>query len=350
MRFISRDTCTRSKASTTTLCAISHRPGCSPRRTHEIYNNHAGSLKALGRLVEAERYYRRAIELEPGFALAHHNFADLLLKLDRPAEATARCRAALELDPGFAQTYITLGMSLEHQGRYEEAIAAHRESVRGGTSRRRTNSANRCCACSRANGRRVGKSTRRGSSCPRYRRSTSASTIRAGAAALSRAAPLLVAREQGLGDEIMFASCFNEVLDLAGRCFITCHRRLQPLFARSFPKATFLSGPRPSLQERLAGETRGLSDSRRQLAPGVSRRSRANFRATPVICARILRASSTGVPALPVCRARAGSACPGEAAAPGTGYARRSIALEAFRPLLQHSQRTLRQPAVRRRR
>jgi len=30
----------------------------------EIHNNHAGSLKALGRFEQAERYYRRAIALE----------------------------------------------------------------------------------------------------------------------------------------------------------------------------------------------------------------------------------------------------------------------------------------------
>jgi hypothetical protein len=43
--------------------------------------------------------------------------------------------------------------------------------------------------------------------------------------------------EQGVGDEIMFASCLPDVLEGAGGCIVECDRRLVPLFARSFPKA-----------------------------------------------------------------------------------------------------------------
>ena len=48
---------------------------------------------------------------------------------------------------------------------------------------------------------------------------------------------VLVMGEQGLGDEIMFASCFNEVIESATRCVVTCTARLEKLFRRSFPKA-----------------------------------------------------------------------------------------------------------------
>jgi tetratricopeptide (TPR) repeat protein len=221
----------------------------------EIFNNYAGSLKALGRLEESERYYRRAIELDPGFMLAHHNFADLLLALERPAEATARCRAALALEPGLAPTYSTLGLALEHQGRYDEAIAAHRESAaRGG---------NRAAAdFGEALVRLLMGEFQAG--WEKYEARLEAPSVRSlherfdyprwRGASLARGT-LLVAREQGLGDEIMFASCFNEVIDVAGGCFITCDRRLQPLFARSFPQATVLSGSEAELRERLAGET-----------------------------------------------------------------------------------------------
>ena len=49
---------------------------------------------------------------------------------------------------------------------------------------------------------------------------------------------LLVYGEQGLGDEIMFASCLNAVIDQAARCIIDCSPKLEALFARSFPAAT----------------------------------------------------------------------------------------------------------------
>jgi len=46
---------------------------------------------------------------------------------------------------------------------------------------------------------------------------------------------LLVYAEQGLGDEIMFASCVPDVLKRASGCVLECNARLAPLFARSFP-------------------------------------------------------------------------------------------------------------------
>jgi hypothetical protein len=52
---------------------------------------------------------------------------------------------------------------------------------------------------------------------------------------------LFVYAEQGIGDEIMFASCLQEVIDIADLCIVECDKRLVPLFSRSFPKAKFLA-------------------------------------------------------------------------------------------------------------
>jgi hypothetical protein len=51
---------------------------------------------------------------------------------------------------------------------------------------------------------------------------------------------LMLISEQGLGDEIMFASTFAEAIAEAGHCVIECDARLVPLFQRSFPAATFV--------------------------------------------------------------------------------------------------------------
>lgn len=51
---------------------------------------------------------------------------------------------------------------------------------------------------------------------------------------------LLVMREQGLGDEIMYASCYADVISSASQCFIECDQRLEALLKRSFPAATFM--------------------------------------------------------------------------------------------------------------
>jgi tetratricopeptide (TPR) repeat protein len=60
---------------------------------------------------------------------------------------------------------------------------------------------------------------------------------------------LFVHGEQGLGDEIMFASCFPEVIAQAKQCVIGCDTRLEPLFRRSFPQATVI-GEKPEDRSR----------------------------------------------------------------------------------------------------
>jgi polysaccharide pyruvyl transferase WcaK-like protein len=51
---------------------------------------------------------------------------------------------------------------------------------------------------------------------------------------------LLINPEQGIGEELMFASCYGEVIAQAERCLIECDPRLSRLFARSFPTATIV--------------------------------------------------------------------------------------------------------------
>ena len=47
---------------------------------------------------------------------------------------------------------------------------------------------------------------------------------------------ILVTAEQGIGDEIMFSSCFQDLARLAAHVVIDCEYRLAPLFNRSFPE------------------------------------------------------------------------------------------------------------------
>lgn len=49
---------------------------------------------------------------------------------------------------------------------------------------------------------------------------------------------LLISDEQGIGDAIIFASAFQEVIDRAGHVIIECDHRLVTWFQRSFPAAT----------------------------------------------------------------------------------------------------------------
>jgi serine/threonine-protein kinase len=113
----------------------------------------------------AEREFRRTLELNPGYATAHHWFAEHLtltgrqdeavtqaaaaLKLDPVApiihvlvgwvyyyarrydEAMDALEAALLLDPGFAPAEFWLGLTHEQKGRHEEARAAFERAISG---------------------------------------------------------------------------------------------------------------------------------------------------------------------------------------------------------------------------
>ncbi len=51
---------------------------------------------------------------------------------------------------------------------------------------------------------------------------------------------LLIYSEQGLGDELLFASCITDVEKTGADCFIECDARLVELYARSFPWAAIV--------------------------------------------------------------------------------------------------------------
>lgn len=51
---------------------------------------------------------------------------------------------------------------------------------------------------------------------------------------------ILVCAEQGVGDEIMFATCFPELREAADHVVIGCDKRLISLYERSFPGSTIL--------------------------------------------------------------------------------------------------------------
>jgi hypothetical protein len=49
---------------------------------------------------------------------------------------------------------------------------------------------------------------------------------------------IVVYGEQGLGDEILFASALEDLIERAGRVIIDCHPRLEAIMRRSFPGCT----------------------------------------------------------------------------------------------------------------
>ena len=78
----------------------------------------------------AELDYRAAIEINPGYALAHQWYAtNLLLPLGRFEEARKRLQRARELDPLSPSIQVSFGFLAYFEGRYREAIEEQQRLV-----------------------------------------------------------------------------------------------------------------------------------------------------------------------------------------------------------------------------
>ncbi len=95
----------------------------------EAHNNLAAVLQALGRNEEAERTYRRAIELNPTLAIAHSNLGTLLQARGQREEAEAEFQLALAHAPGLADAHLNLGNLRRQAGDHTGAEACYRQAI-----------------------------------------------------------------------------------------------------------------------------------------------------------------------------------------------------------------------------
>jgi serine/threonine protein kinase/tetratricopeptide (TPR) repeat protein len=72
--------------------------------------------------VGAEKEFKLAIELNPGYATAHHFYAVLLSSLGRYEEAMKEIRIAQNLDPLSPRISANVGLCLYHERRYDQAV------------------------------------------------------------------------------------------------------------------------------------------------------------------------------------------------------------------------------------
>jgi len=72
--------------------------------------------------VAAEREFKRALELNPNYAPAHHWYGFYLLIRGRPNESIAEAKMAVDLDPVATESNLALATYLFYAGRYEESL------------------------------------------------------------------------------------------------------------------------------------------------------------------------------------------------------------------------------------
>lgn len=99
-------------------------------RSGEAHTSLAALQEFRNEFVDSEQTFKRALELNPNYATAYHWYGELLInQLDRVDEAAELGKKAAELDPLSPAISINLGVFLDAQGRFEEALVKYHRVI-----------------------------------------------------------------------------------------------------------------------------------------------------------------------------------------------------------------------------
>ena len=185
---------------------------------------------------EAVAHYRRAIEIHPNYGDACLNLAVALDRLEQPEAALPWAERAAELLPQNPIVHFNLGNIRRALGKLDEASAAFDSAIRLDPSFANAHWNQACC-------RLLAGDFAAGWREYEWRERAGEVTLDVYPQPRWQGEPLdgqtiLVHAEQGIGDEILFASCLPDLIARAGQCIVVCEPRLEKLFARSFPQAS----------------------------------------------------------------------------------------------------------------
>lgn len=200
-----------------------------------LWNELGNRLKGTGALAESVAGHGRGLDLLPGNPVLLNNRADGWLRLGRLEPADADARAAVAAEPKFAGGWNTLGSVLMARGKAEEALDAFEQAITadGDAPQARFNRSVALLTLGRLaegwDGYELGWAVPSG----RFPRAEFPQPLWDGRPLGDGS--LLVWGEQGLGDEVMFASLIPQLAGEGVRVVLDCDARLAPLLSRGLP-------------------------------------------------------------------------------------------------------------------
>jgi tetratricopeptide (TPR) repeat protein len=211
----------------------------------KAYSSLGNALREKGQLDEAMTFCKKAIELNPKSAEAYGNLGNVLQEKGLLDEAIIYYQEALELNPSFAEAYCNLGNISYEKGQLDESIIYYQKALEISPRSEAANfnmslplllSGNFKDGWEKYEQRWKAKDFLRKSG---FHEPGEFSQPAWDGSSLEGKS-IFIYSEQGIGDEIMFASCFQEVIEQADVCTVECDKRLIPIFSRSFPGGIFI--------------------------------------------------------------------------------------------------------------
>jgi Flp pilus assembly protein TadD len=221
------------------------------RRSAERHAALGAALLASGELEEATKSFRRAVTLRPADSMAHSNLGEALRRDERPAESETSFRRAIGLNASNADAHYNLGVLLYEIGREAEATGCFRRALElvPQSAVYRTHLAQALLAGGRLEEGWREHEWRFGVGRMAYPRDFPQPHWQ-GEPLTGRS--LLVWMEQGIADQMMFASLLPDLIARSARCMIECAPKLVGLFRSSFPEAEVIPRRDPPDERALS--------------------------------------------------------------------------------------------------
>jgi len=218
--------------------------------SHAGHGNLAAALWGEGRLEEAATHGREAVRLQPANIAYRTNLALILKDLGRMDEARSLYRGMVEEAPRHPRLAMDLGtLALECDGDLVAARAWYHKAQAASDEPRALLSEGILDLLERRFDTAWDRyEARKRVADQRYQHSIFSHLPAWDGKSDCR---LLLYGEQGLGDEIMYASMVPELARRVSRITLMCDPRLGALFQRSFPALEVVAEPRASQGERV---------------------------------------------------------------------------------------------------
>ena len=246
----------------------------------EILNAMAAIYKDMGRTADAVSTYKHIISLQPDYKQVHNNMGNIHLSEHRFEEAIEAYETALKIDPEYSDAMNNLGNTLKEMSYLDEAIHYYKMAIEAPNpkvelysnlgvalkDRGLFNEAleNLDLALSKrkeeypdAEWNKALVYLSMGDFCKgwdayewRWKATNFDSTY------ISTSKPVwtgkkervLIWPEQGIGDQIMFSTMFEEFAEFCSIAIFQVDRRLLPIFRRTFPQHFFIPNDRQLAQ------------------------------------------------------------------------------------------------------